>query len=199
MFFDFGGVISTSPFDAFAAYERRSGVPEGFIRRVNATNSNLNAWAQLERSDISLEEFASAFEIEAAALGHVVNGRDVLACLSGDIRPEMIEAIRRCHERLRTVLVTNNFVSAGSIVHDTVGELFDVSVESSRVGGRKPEVAFYEIAFRLAEVTADEVVFLDDLGVNLKPARELGMTTIKVGDAAMALSELEAVVGFPLA
>ena len=199
MFFDFGGVISTSPFDAFAAYERRSGVPEGFIRRVNATNSNLNAWAQLERSDISLEEFASAFEIEAAALGHVVNGRDVLACLSGDIRPEMIEAIRRCHERLRTVLVTNNFVSAGSIVHDTVGELFDVIVESSRVGVRKPEVAFYEIACRLAEVTADEVVFLDDLGVNLKPARELGMTTIKVVDAAMALSELEAVVGFPLA
>ena len=199
VFFDFGGVISTSPFDAFAAYERRSGVPEGFIRRVNATNSNLNAWAQLERSDISLEEFASAFEIEAAALGHVVNGRDVLACLSGDIRPEMIEAIRRCHERLRTVLVTNNFVSAGSIVHDTVGELFDVIVESSRVGVRKPELAFYEIACRLAEVTADEVVFLDDLGVNLKPARELGMTTIKVVDAAMALSELEAVVGFPLA
>lgn len=199
MFFDFGGVISTSPFDAFAAYERRSGVPEGFIRRVNATNSNLNAWAQLERSDISLEQFASAFEIEAAALGHVVDGREVLGCLAGDIRPEMIEAIRRCHERLRTVLVTNNFVSAASVVHDTVGAIFDVIVESSEAGVRKPEVAFYELACARAEVRPDEVVFLDDLGVNLKPARELGMTTIKVIDPATALAELESVVGFPLA
>ena len=198
MFFDFGGVISTSPFDAFAAYERRSGVPEGFIRRVNATNSNLNAWAQLERSDISLDQFASAFEIEAKALGHVVDGREVLACLSGAIRPEMIEAVRRCRERLRTVLVTNNFVAADSAVHDVVGEHFDVIVESSKVGVRKPELPFYELACELAEVEPHEVVFLDDLGVNLKPARGLGMTTIKVVEPMVALAELESVVGFRL-
>ena len=206
VFFDFGGVISTSPFDAFTAYERRSGLPEGFIRRVNATNSDLNAWARLERSDISLEAFASAFEAEARALGHTVDGSEVLACLAGTIRPEMVEAVRRCRERLCTVLVTNNFVTGPSPQtgdetphHGAVLEHFDVVVESSRVGVRKPERRFYEIACERAGVEPHEVVMLDDLGVNLKPARAMGMTSIKVADPAAALVELADVVGFAVA
>ena len=76
--------------------------------------------------------------------------------------------------------------------------MFDVVIESSKVGVRKPDPRFYEIALDAVDVAPDDAVFLDDLGVNLKPARALGMTTIKVDDPAVALAELEAVVGFPL-
>lgn len=202
MLFDFGGVISSSPFEAFARYERDHGLPEGFIRRVNATDPDRNAWARLERNHITIDEFVVAWEAEAAALGHEVDGRDVLALLGGELRPAMVAAIERCAARLKTGLLTNNFLTgttrdeSSPIRH--VLELFDVVVESSRVGVRKPERRFYEIACEQLEIEPSEAVFLDDLGVNLKPARELGMMTIKVTDPDVALAELEAVVGFPL-
>jgi putative hydrolase of the HAD superfamily len=198
VFFDFGGVLSTSPFDAFASYEERSGLPPGFIRTVNSTNSDDNAWAHLERGDVTLDEFAERFEREADGLGHRVDGREVLACLSGEMRPHMIEAVRRCREHLTTGLLTNNFVTAESslVTHVDVLALFDIVVESARTGVRKPEPRFYEIACELAGVEPSDVVFLDDLGINLKPAAAMGMTTIKVMDPDVALDELEAVVGF---
>jgi putative hydrolase of the HAD superfamily len=200
VFFDFGGVLSTSPFDAFASYEERSGLPAGFIRTVNSTNADDNAWAHLERGDVSLDEFVERFEREAAALGERVDGRAVLSCLSGEMRPQMIEAVRRCRGRLTTGLLTNNFVTPESSldVHVDVLALFDIVVESSRTGVRKPEPRFYEIACELAGVEPSEVVFLDDLGINLKPAAAMGMTTIKVTDPDRALGELGAAVGFPL-
>lgn len=202
--FDFGGVITTSPFEAFARYERERGLPEGFLRRVNATDPDTNAWAGLERGHLGIDEFGVAFAAESAALGHEVDGRDVLALLAGDVRPAMVEAVRRCTERLRTGLLTNNFVPADpqpGDAHPMAGvlELFDVVVESSRVGVRKPDPDFYTLACEQLEIHPAEAVFLDDLGVNLKPARQLGMRTIKVSDADVALRELEDVVGFPLA
>lgn len=201
--FDFGGVILSSPFDAFAAYERRAGVPEGFIRKVNSTMPDDNAWARFERNDISLEEFVVQFESEAAALGHELDGHEVIACLAGEIRPEMVEAVRRCHEHHSTALVTNNVVtgresfSSGGSFADIV-DLFDVVVESSVVGCRKPERRFYEITLERLGVEASEAVLLDDLGINLKPARAMGMTTIKVEDPHLAIAELEEVLGLSL-
>ena len=197
--FDFGGVLSTSPFDAFARYERERGLPHGFLRRVNATDPDANAWARLERAELALDAFDEAFATESAALGHRVPGADVLGLLAGDIRPEMIEAVRRCGEHLKTGLLTNNVL--GTMADPRVAELlalFDAVVESSVVGVRKPEPAFYELACDLLGIEPAAAVFLDDLGINLKPARQLGMTTIKVVDPAAALDELEAVVGFPL-
>ena len=197
--FDFGGVLCTSPFEAFAEYERRQGIPEGLIRRVNATNPDTNAWARLERSEVSIDEFNDLFAAEALALGHVVSGFDVLQMLSGELRPEMVEAVRRCGERLATGLLTNNFVSVDG--HPEIADLlslFDAVVESSKVGVRKPDARFYEIACEQLSIEPSEAVFLDDLGINLKPARALGMTTIKVEDPATALAELESAVGFPL-
>ncbi|MEZ5138785.1 MAG: HAD-IA family hydrolase [Acidimicrobiales bacterium] len=197
--FDFGGVLSTSPFDAFARYERERGLPHGFLRRVNATDPDANAWARLERAELALDAFDEAFATESAALGHRVPGADVLGLLAGDIRPEMIEAVRRCGEHLKTGLLTNNVL--GTMDDPRVAELlalFDAVVESSVVGVRKPEPAFYELACDLLGIEPAAAVFLDDLGINLKPARQLGMTTIKVVDPAAALDELEAVVGFPL-
>lgn len=198
--FDFGGVILSSPFEAFAAYERRAGLPEGFIRTVNATNPDDNAWARLERSELGLEAFIPAFEAEAEALGHRVDGAAVIACLRGEVRPRMVAALRACRERYATALLTNNFLtgtvdwSSGGSFHELV-DLFDVVVESSRVGCRKPEARFYEIALEELGITADEAVFLDDLGVNLKPARAMGMTTIKVVDPDEALDELAGITG----
>jgi putative hydrolase of the HAD superfamily len=198
--FDFGGVLSTSPFDAFDRYERDHRLPVGFLRSVNATDPDDNAWARLERSEVDLAGFDAAFALESARLGHRVPGADVLSLLSGDIRPEMVEAVRRCRPRLRTGLLTNNVL--GSMVDPRVGELlalFDAVVESSVVGVRKPEPKFYELACAQLAIEPSEAVFLDDLGVNLKPARAMGMATIKVTDPQTALAELEAVVGFPLA
>jgi putative hydrolase of the HAD superfamily len=197
---DFGGVILSSPFEAFAAYEQAQGLPSGLIRAINATNPHDNAWAHLERGDISFEEFCERFEAEGRAMGADVDARTVMSLLAGELRPAMVEAVRRCHERLRTGLVTNNFimVEEEQTQHPQTLALFDVIIESNKTGLRKPDPRIYQLACRQLEVEPDEVVFLDDLGINLKPARALGMTTIKVTDPEVALAQLEQVVGFPL-
>ncbi len=209
--FDFGGVILTSPFEAFAHYEAAHGLPDGFLRKVNATDPDTNAWARLERNEVGMEEFCALFEEEARALGGDVVAADVVGLLRGALRPVMVEAVRRCAARLRTALLTNNVVAmqADAMVDGPgvsgdgdprveVLSLFDVIIESSVVGVRKPDPAFYQRACTELGIEAAEAVFLDDLGVNLKPARAMGMTTIKVDDPDVAIAELEAVVGFPL-
>ena len=206
--FDFGGVLSTSPFEAFTIYEKRNGLPEGLLRRLNATNPDTNAWARLERSEVDLDGFAELYAAEALAAGHAVDGRAVLALLGGELRPEMLTALRRCHERegFGTALLTNNFVGLtggnGNGRDDSpmssLLDLFDVVVESSRAGVRKPDPAIYRLVCDELGIEPGEAVFVDDLGVNLKPARAMGMTTIKLVDPAVALAELEAAVGFPL-
>lgn len=206
--FDFGGVILASPFDAFTLYEEDNRLPRGFIRRLNATNPDANAWARLERGEVAFEEFCGLFEAEAAAAGGCLEARAVMQLLQGEVRPEMVEAVRRCHERLKTALLTNNWVgpSAGFEPAEAgpapriaaVLELFDVIVESSRVGIRKPDPRFYRTACDLLGIEPAEAVFLDDLGINLKPAKAMGMTTIKVLSADQALGELETVLGFAL-
>ena len=183
--FDFGGVITSSPFDAFARYEREAGLPEGFLRLVNSTDPDTNAWSHLERGSLDVDGFAAAFEEEARRLGHAVDGRTVLGLLGGEIRPAMVDAVRRCTEHFATACVTNNFTREGVPLPPEVlaiFELFDVVVESRVVGIRKPEPRFYELACEMVGVTPEEVVYLDDLGINLKPARQMGMTTIKVTD-----------------
>lgn len=196
---DFGGVILSSPFEAFAHYEASNGLPEGFIRRLNATNPHDNAWALLERNAVGFDEFCELFEAEARAEGHEVDARKVIALLAGEVRPEMVEAVRRCKERCKTALLTNNFVAPdGGVGLEEVLALFDAIIESSKVGVRKPEPRFYEMACEILAIEPHEAVFLDDLGINLKPAKEMGMHTIKVVDPAVALDELERVVGFPV-
>ena len=200
--FDFGGVILSSPFEAFARYERERGLTDGFLRRINSTRPDDNAWAQLERGDVSFDEFCRLYEDEARAAGGEVDAREVMTLLAGDVRPAMVEAVRRGHEQLRTACLTNNWVAAdeaGASPHARLlADLFDVVVESSKVGVRKPDPRFYELACEQLAIEPDEAVFLDDIGGNLKPARAMGMTTIKVVDPDAAIAELEAVVGFPL-
>ena len=201
---DFGGVLTTSPFDAFNRYEAERGLPRDFIRSVNATNAEHNAWARLESSLISREEFDREFEAESRALGHAVRGRDVMELLSGDLRPRMVAALRACKARYKVGCLTNNVRSGHgpglaapdvrSTAVQSVMELFDVVVESSKEGIRKPNPAFYLKACELLDVSPHESVFLDDLGINLKPAKALGMTTIKVLSEEQALRALAEVV-----
>jgi putative hydrolase of the HAD superfamily len=206
---DFGGVILSSPFEAFNTFEEACGLPRDHIRRVNATSPDDNAWARLERSDISPAEFDAEFARESAALGHEVRGADVLALLSGEVRPAMVEALRRVTAAgYKTACLTNNVVSDEPRASDlrdgrreeiaSVMALFDEVIESSKVGVRKPEPRFYEIACGLLGVTPDQCVFLDDLGINLKPAAAMGMRTIKVVDPTVALTELSDILSLPL-
>ena len=201
--FDFGGVICDSPFEAFSRYEAQRGLEPGFIRSVNAANHHDNAWARLERNELGFDEFCDAFEAEASAAGGTIDARALFEMMSGELRPEMVEAVRRCRTRFKTGLLTNNFVTPlagtgrGSRLAEVLG-LFDVVVESSVVGIRKPDPRFYQLACAELGIAAARAVFLDDLGVNLKPARALGMTTIKVVDSGAALAELGSVLGMTL-
>ena len=205
---DFGGVILTSPFEAFNRYEVEAGLPKDFIRSVNARNGDTNAWARMERNEVSLEGFVELFEAEARDLGQRVDGWRVLKAISGDIRPQMVEALRRCRAAFRVACITNNMKAGdGPGMARTpekaravaeVMTLFEHVVESSKVGVRKPDPRIYRHACDLLGVQPEDCVYLDDLGINLKPARALGMRTIKVGDPDVAIDELQAMVGIPL-
>jgi len=206
---DFGGVILTSPFEAFNRLEGRLGVPRDTIRRINATDPDTNAWARFERNDISAREFDTAFAAEASNIGFSIRGADVLMMLDGDIRPEMVRALDLVKAAgYKTACLTNNMAGANAVGErpasdrrteiDVIMERFDVIVESSKVGVRKPEPRFYEIACGMLAVSPAECVFLDDLGVNLKPAAAMGMRTIKVVQSEQAIDDLEAILGVTL-
>ena len=203
---DFGGVFTTSPFEAFARFEKARGLPENFIRTINSTNPNHNAWARFESSAISVDEFDAAFREEAQAHGHSVAGKDVLELLSGEFRPRMAAALAKCKKHFKVGCITNNMRKAGDgptmAASDERAEqaakvmaLFDMVVESSVEGVRKPQPRIYEIACERLGVAPQHTVFLDDLGINLKPARAMGMTTIKVVTEQQAIRELSDATG----
>ena len=208
IFWDFGGVFTDSPFLAFNRFEHDNGLPADFIRQLNSTNPDQNAWARFERSSISLAEFDRQFAAESRAAGHEIAGNQVLALLYGELRPAMATALRCCQGRLKNVCVTNNFrygpgpeadlLRSRARIFDDLKALFDTILESSHLGVRKPDPEFYRMACKQLNVRPTQVAYLDDLGINLKPARALGMTTIKVVDGDAAISQLEQLVGFSL-
>jgi putative hydrolase of the HAD superfamily len=202
---DFGGVLTTSPFEAFARFEAERGLPIDIIRRTNATNHWENAWAKFERAEVDIEAFDHLFAAESLTLGAEVRGKDVLPLLSGDLRPEMIEALRRVAAKFKTGCITNNLPanSTGSqggrsLYVAEVMVLFNHVIESAKVGLRKPDPRIYQMMVDALGVDPKNCVYLDDLGVNLKPAREMGMKTIKVVDASQAITELEVETGLSL-
>ena len=201
---DFGGVILSSPFEAFNRYERQQGLPIDFLRTVNATHPHTNAWARLERSDITPAEFDEAFADDSATLGHRVRGADVLALLAGDVRPDMVAALDTVKAAgYRIACLTNNISGehASGERSDTIAAImsrFDAVIESSKVGVRKPEPRFYEIACETLGVEPPACVFLDDLGINLKPAAAMGMHTIKVLTSVQARADLSTALALDL-
>ena len=200
-------VITSSPFESFNRYENDNDLPENFLRTVNSTNPNDNAWAKLERSEVDLKKFDELFLEESQNLGHAVPGKEVIALLKGEVRPQMINALKIIKNKMIQACLTNNIQAmdkqfegnvSASGKHDEVMQLFDFVIESSKVNVRKPDPNFYLLACEKANIRPDEAIFLDDLGINLKPAKELGMRTIKVIDPDVALDELQLLLDFQL-
>ena len=204
VFWDFGGVITTSPFDSFNTYEATNNLDKDFIRKVNSTNPDINAWAKLERNEIDIVEFNDLFFSESSSLCHGIYGIEVIKLLQGQLRPEMIKALKAIQGNLVQACLTNNIVSPETTLSDEnvsiagknneVMGLFDFVIASSEQNVRKPDPAFYHLALKEAKVDPEEAVFLDDLGINLKPAKALGMHTIKVVNPQDALKELNSLL-----
>jgi len=206
---DFGGVFTTSPFEAFNRYEARRGLPRDFIRTLNATNPHANAWALFERAEIDAGGFDRLFLEESAAMGHAVRGADVLPLLAGEVRPAMVRALEICKRRFKVGCITNNMAqghgpgmaasAAGASRTGDIMALFDVIIESSKAGVRKPDPMIYQMMCEALAVSPRACVYLDDLGVNCKPAAALGMTAIKAVTEAQALADLERATGLSFA
>lgn len=201
---DFGGVMTESPFPAFRRFEKERGLPVDFLRGLNARNHDHNAWARFERSELSPHEFDEAFAAETRSAGYEVRGLDVIDLLYGEVRPAMVDALKTCKHHYINACVTNNVIAGPGRGFERdpgragewkeILDLFDMVIESSKIGVRKPEIRFFERACEQLGITASQAVYLDDLGTNLKPARTMGMRTIKVGNPASAIAELESVL-----
>ena len=209
VFWDFGGVITSSPFDSFNIYEKKHNLPKDITRSINSANPDNNAWAKLERNEIDQQEFDSLFATESKAMGHSIPGKEVLTLLKGQIRPEMVSAVRAIKDKLIQGCLTNNIQSMEDqqfkknnseilIAHQEILKLFDFVFESSKEKVRKPDPNFYKLACQKGGVNPNETIFLDDLGINLKPAKALGMKTIKVVTADKALQELQNLLDFTI-
>ncbi len=203
---DFGGVITTSPFDSFNQFEQENDLPIDFIRGINAVNHKTNAWALLESNQISEDEFDTLFLEESSQAGYGIKGSQILPLISQtSVRKKMVSVLRECKRHFKNVCLTNNMRTGSGLAMssnsehekdvDEVTSLFDIVIESSKVGIRKPDPAIYRLACDKMDIRPNHVVYLDDLGINLKPAREMGMITIKVLSEAQAIRDLEEVIG----
>jgi putative hydrolase of the HAD superfamily len=196
--FDLGGVILDSPLDTFLRWEGEQGLSPGVLGRVVVESGPSGAWSRLERGELTLAGFCEAFDVELAAAGVRVSSAELMAevARTSRVRPVMLAALASLRTRgLKLGALTNNW--PWGIDGDPLEPLrreFDAFVESYKVGLRKPDPRIYELVCRELSVTPPEAVFLDDIGVNLKSARALGMTTIKVKDPVAALDELERVL-----
>ncbi len=206
--FDFGGVITSSPFEVFNHMEQQRGIPKDSVRRINSSNPNGNAWALFERAEIDVAQFDMLFANEAAMLDIDLRGSDVLACLAGDIRPAMVRALDLLRDRgFLLGCITNNVPSgkgAGMAINDEkaaavsdVMARFDHIIESSKVGVRKPDPRIYQMSYEALSVAPEQCIYLDDLGINCKPAAALGMAAIKVTSGKQALAELAKYLNMP--
>jgi len=202
---DFGGVFTSSPFEAFNRFEAQRGLPTNLIRTVNTTNPDSNAWALFERGEIDGAGFDRKFLEETTALGHPVRGAEILPLLSGEVRPRIVEALTICKQRFKVGCITNNMAHGnGSTMAKNresasrggdIMQHFDAIIESSKVGVRKPDPRIYLMMCERLRVETQSCVYLDDLGINCKAAAQLGMVAIKVVSEPQALADLEGATG----
>ena len=191
---DFGGVITSSPFEAFNQFEEANGLPKDIIRTINSENPDTNAWAKFESNSITIDVFNDLFLKEAKAKGFDIKGRDIIKLLKGSIRKNMVSFLRELKSDFKLGCITNNVKSSSEENNDNETKeamsLFDHVIESSIVGIRKPNPEIYMMSCDALNVSPDQCIYLDDLGINLKPAKELGMTTIKVIHPEDAIQEV---------
>lgn len=201
--FDLGGVILDSPMDVFAAFEKERGLPPDFLNRIIVDSGTQGAWARLERGELALDEFFDAFDKEISGAGADISSRDLMTAITNaaGVRPDMLKAIGRIREAgFKVAALTNNWLldEDTTPAMEEFKAMFDVFVESSREGLAKPDPEIYQLVLDKLEVKPEEAVFLDDIGRNLKPARQMGMATIKVSSTIEALAELENILGLRL-
>ena len=195
---DFGGVITSSPFEAFNKFELSNNLPKDIIRTINSENPDNNAWAKFERNDIGLNEFDKLFSTEAEKKGFKISGKQVVKLLSGEVREQMVDFLYFLKKDYKLGCITNNIQNSSNEKFNHLNEasqvmkIFDHIIESSKVGLRKPDPKIYYMSCEALGVKPEECIYLDDLGINLKPARAIGMTTIKVIDPSKAIKEVKA-------
>ena len=198
---DFGGVITSSPFEAFNNFEKENNLPMDIIRTINSENSDINAWAKFERNDISVNEFDELFKNEAGNKGFDITGKQIIKLLSGEIRPFMVDFLNELKGNYKLGCITNNVQTDKNDKKNhskevsKVMSLFDNVIESSLIGIRKPDPRIYYMSCEALDVLPESCIYLDDLGINLKPARAIGMTTIKVTDPNIAVSQVKNFLG----
>ena len=203
MIFDLGGVILDSPMEIFATFEKERGLPPDFLNRIIVDSGAQGAWARLERGELTLEDFFDAFDTEISGAGADISSRDLMAAVNDGaaVRPPMLDAVRRLRDAgFKVAALTNNWLldQDTTPAMEAFKTMFDVFVESSRVGLAKPDPAIYHLVLDELGIRPEQAVFLDDIGRNLKPARQMGMTTIKVQSVPAALAELEKLLGLRL-
>ncbi|XP_052813055.1 acyl-CoA dehydrogenase family member 10-like [Mya arenaria] len=203
--FDMGGVILPSPLALFKSFEQTSGLPEGTILQTILSNKVSGAWTRLEEGKLTMTEFATQFGKECSdILGRPVDMAGLMPSFNkynGVAYPQMIDAVQCVRaEGLKTALLTNNWFNINNedsyIPVDLA--MFDVVVESCKVGYRKPHPKIYEIVLDKLGVAPERCIFLDDMGGNLKAAAQFGIRTIKVTDPDQGVRDLEKELGLTL-
>ena len=201
--FDLGGVVLESPLNVITNFEKTMGLSDGAVARVILQGGDTGPWACLERGEISMADFCQEINARSEKAGTPFSGQGLMASFDdmARVRPRMIELVRQLKRRGHTVAALTNNWHSGGLLQDRFIQLreeFDLLVESWKVGLRKPEVAIYELVLSRLGTRPEETVFLDDFGINLKPARAMGMRTIKVGCAQDAIDGLYEVFGDPI-
>ncbi len=199
--FDIGGVLTSSPVVAIRDYATRENIDYTVLGPMIADHDC--AWSRWERSEITSAQFLTQFETEGRDRGIAVSAQDVMdAAFGGQAsREEMLAVVRFLRGRVRLGAITNNVLREAPARETrpfVLEELFEVVIESAKVGLRKPDPRIYRMACDALSVEPPEAAFLDDIGANLKGARALGMTSIRVDHTTSAIDELEAALGFAL-
>ena len=189
---DFGGVLTESPIKNFQKFENDNNYILNTIVRINSDNKYENAWAKLEKDEISIEKFSILFKEEAKKYGILnINTDKLLRCLNVKLNMRMVELLQNVSKFYTCVCLTNNFKKMNSSNFEKIKHNFRFIIESSKIGLRKPEKQIYTYVLKALKVSAKEILFVDDLGINLKPARDLGFQTYKFIDTSKTITYMK--------
>lgn len=204
--FDFGGVFTDSPFEAFQSYAKSIGASEAQVIEIvfgGYGRDSDHPWHQVERGEITLEAARDSILALGQAQGLKVDVWDVFMAMAengGGLRTELVDYLPTIRaEGLAIGILTNNVLEFKEHWRAMlpVDELFDFVVDSSEVGLRKPDPAIFKKTLEVARVLPEQVIFLDDFPGNVAAARALNIRSILVdGDGAKTVSDLDAVL-FP--
>ncbi len=200
--FDYGGVLLAGGPSDVVAFGARVGLPEDAWRPLRREFfGNDGIWARLERGEATYDEFTAELRRAVEAAGGRVSDEQAATFMGSHdpmgqaarLRPAMLEAVRRLRRCIPTALLTNNVREWRSGWKQVLQPetLFDVVIDSSEVGARKPEPRIYEITRERLDVPHDSIFFLDDIGQNLKAAKALGWTTVLHEDTDAVLAVLD--------